>query len=429
MSNSIRESISPSPATRRAGDYIFTSSFYPISEDGTVVRSKSVSPYVGESEMGAQTRSVLDQLRDALVSGGSSLDLTLRVEVHLVDAADFYEFKLVWQEYFPDSPPARKTIVVGDQHVIPGCRLNLHAVSLASNSSFSREVINAPDVPNAMAAEHVPHGIKAGTFLFPSVFPATDFETGLAVGKRPGFPNYGSDAEMQAHYFMQNLSKVATTAGTSIDQIVKSQFYETDLLNFYDVDEVWIQYVGIPPTRSSMGCHGFTVPGALFAANTIILIPDDQHTKEETLLGIAWHPEAVRKVHFSPGLTAGDWFFTAGQVAVPDFGVHEWRGAPAGAPNYWDDIEIQTEYTMELLNNQIVANDLTLADVIEAKIYLIHPRRDYRGFVRAWERIFSGVDTKPVVSLIPSTQANGDTGIMFPGPTIEIDLISKKGSG
>ena len=94
MSNSIRESISPSPATRRAGDYIFTSSFYPISEDGTVVRSKSVSPYVGESEMGAQTRSVLDQLRDALVSGGSSLDLTLRVEVHLVDAADFYEFKL-----------------------------------------------------------------------------------------------------------------------------------------------------------------------------------------------------------------------------------------------------------------------------------------------------------------------------------------------
>ena len=82
---------------------------------------------------------------------------------------------------------------------------------------------------------------------------------------------------------------------------------------------------------------------------------------------------------------------------------------------------------MELLNNQIVANDLTLTDVIEAKIYLIHPRRDYRGFVRAWERIFSDVDTKPVVSLIPSTQANGDTGIMFPGPTIEIDLISKKG--
>ena len=83
---------------------------------------------------------------------------------------------------------------------------------------------------------------------------------------------------------------------------------------------------------------------------------------------------------------------------------------------------------MELLENQIVANGLTLEDVVEAKIYLIDPRRDYRGFARAWNRIFSGVERRPVISLIPSTQASGDTGIMFPGPTIEIDLISKKGA-
>ena len=424
----IRETVAPAPITRRAGDYIFTSSFYPINENGTVVHSPSFSPYVGESLVGAQTRSVLNQLRNALSAAGSGIEHVLRVEVHLVDASDFYEFKVVWKEFFPELPPARKTIVVGDEHIIPGCRLNLHAIALASDASVERQLINVVDLPNAMEAEHVPHGVKAGIFLFPSVFPATNFSDGLAVGKRPGFPNYGSDAEMQAHYIMQNLSKVAAASGTSIDQIVKSQFYETDLLNFYAVDEVWVEYVGIPPTRSSMGCRGFTVPGALFVPNTLILVPDVNHTKEETLLGIAWHPEAVRKVHFSPGLKAGDWLFTAGQVPVPDFGVHEWKGAPPGLPHYWDDIEIQTEYTMELLENQIVANGLTLEDVVEAKIYLIDPRRDYRGFARAWNRIFSGVERRPVISLIPSTQASGDTGIMFPGPTIEIDLISKKGA-
>jgi hypothetical protein len=31
------------------------------------------------------------------------------------------------------------------------------------------------------------------------------------------------------------------------------------------------------------------------------------------------------------------------------------------------------------------------------------------------------------MSIIPSTQENGDTGIMFEGPVVEIDLISKKG--
>ena len=80
--------------------------------------------------MGAQTRSCLEQLTDALAVAGASLDSPLRVEVHLADPSDFYEFKVVWKEFFPDSPPARKTIAVGDEHIIPGCRLNLHAVAL-----------------------------------------------------------------------------------------------------------------------------------------------------------------------------------------------------------------------------------------------------------------------------------------------------------
>jgi enamine deaminase RidA (YjgF/YER057c/UK114 family) len=79
---------------------------------------------------------------------------------------------------------------------------------------------------------------------------------------------------------------------------------------------------------------------------------------------------------------------------------------------------------MELLMDQLDGNGLD--DIVEARIYLIDPRRDYRGFDRAWRRIFRGVDPLPAMSLIPSTQTNGDSGIMWPGPRIEIDLISKK---
>ena len=427
MADSTRGNVLPAPTTRRSGDFIHTSSFFPINEDGTVVASDSVSPYVGESLVGAQTRSCLGQLRDALDAAGSSLDLTLRVEVHLADPADFYEFKVVWKELFPDSPPARKTIGVGDEHIVAGARLNLHAVALASDSSWKRETVMADGVPDPMEAEHVPHGIKAGPWLYPSVFPATDFEVGLAAGKPPGFPHYGSDAEMQAEYVCQNLAKVAEAAGTNIDQIVKCQFYETDLMNFYTCDEVWIKYVGVPPTRSSMACRSFLVPGALFAVNTQILIPDADHEKVETQKGIAWHPEEVRGVHFSPGITVGDWLFTAGQVPIPKFGVSDWVRAPDGMPNNYDDIEWQTQGTMDLLVPQLTENGLTLDDVVEAKVYLISPQRDYRGFARTWERIFASADRMPALSLIPSRQENGGTGIMMDGPTIEIDLISKKG--
>lgn len=418
----------PAPPHRRAGDFVFVSSLYPIDEEGEVVRSDSISPYVDESDVAAQTRCVLEQLQQVLADAGSSLDLCLKAEVQLVDAADFYEFKLVWKEFFPDSPPARTTIVVGDEHIIPGCRLNLHAVALAGDSSVEREPIVAAGIPDPMDAEHAPHAVKAAPFLFASAFPATDFENGVPVGRRPNFPNYGSDTEMQAQYILENLSKVCEAAGTSIDQAVKSQFYETNLLNFHDVDGVWAQYMGLAPPRSSMACRGFVVPGALFAPNLTFLVPDSGHAKEETQKGIRWHPEEVRNVHFTPGMLAGDWLFTAGQVSMPDFGVHESIvRAPAELPNYWSDIEIQTDFTMVLLNEQLEANGLALSDVVDAKVYLIDPRRDYRGFARAWERLFESVEPRPSMSIVPSTQANGDTGIMIPDLLIEIDLISKKG--
>jgi enamine deaminase RidA (YjgF/YER057c/UK114 family) len=232
---------------------------------------------------------------------------------------------------------------------------------------------------------------------------------------------------MQAHYILENLSKVCEAAGTRIDQAVKSQFYETDLLNFHDVDGVWAQYMGLAPPRSSMGCRGFLVPGALFAPNLIFLIPDSEHEKRETQEGIRWHPEVVRNVHFTPGLLAGDWLFTAGQVPMPDFGVHESIvRSPEGLPHYWSDIEVQTDFTMVLLREQLEGNGLGLGDVVDARVYLIDPRRDFRGFARAWGRLFAQVDPKPSMSIIPSTQANGETGIMFGGPLIEIDLISKR---
>jgi enamine deaminase RidA (YjgF/YER057c/UK114 family) len=418
----------PAPAHRRAGDLIFVSSLYPVDGSGQLVRG-SANPYAGESDMGAQTRRVLEQLQQVLEDAGTTVDQTVKAEVQLADASDFHEFKVVWKEYFPEDPPARTTIVVGDEHIVPGARLNLHAVALAGDASVEREAINPDGVPNPLDAEHASHAVKAAPFLFPSAFPATDFENGIAAGRNmPNFPNYGSDAEMQAEYILENLSKVCEAAGTSIDQAVKSQFYETSLLNFHDVDGVWAKYMGLAPPRSSMACRGFVVPGALFAPNLIYLVPDAEHQKEETQKGIRWHPEVVRAVHFSPGITAGDWLFTAGQVPMPDFGVHESIvRTPQALPNYWSDIEVQTDFTMVLLREQLEANGLSLADIVDARVYLINPRRDYRGFVRSWERIFESAERKPTMSIIPSTQENGDTGIMFEGPIIEIDLISKKG--
>ena len=420
------QNILPAPSFRRADDFIFVSSIYPTDGTGNIVHAKSVSPYIGESEIAAQTRSILETLKSVLAEAGTTLDQTLKAEVYLADPADFYDFKLVWKEYFPKEPPARTTAVVGEDHIIPGCRLNLHAIALSGDSRYKRETIQVQDAPDPMEAEHVPQAIKAGPFVFVSALPATDFKTGIPVGKKPGFPYYGSDAEAQAHYTFQNLEKVLKAAGSGLDQAVKSQLYEVSLNTFHDVDGVWGNYMGVPPPRSSMAMRGLLVPGAIFVANLLFLVPDAKHRKEETRLGIRWHPVDVRKVNFSPGIKAGDWLFTAGQVSVPDFGKHEVIGAPLNLPYYFSDIEIQAEFTMQMLQEQLVANEFTFKNIIDARIYLVNARRDYRGFERAWRKIFEPLDYYPSMSLIPANQEDGKPGIMFPGPLIEIDLIMKK---
>jgi enamine deaminase RidA (YjgF/YER057c/UK114 family) len=419
------QGILPAPSWSRAGDFVFVSSIYPGDRAGPIHPTREFV-WDAESLMEAQTRAVLESLEAVLREAGASLGDVLKTEVYLADAADFPDFKRVYADFFPGDPPARTTIVVGDEHVVPGARLNLQAVAVAGDSNLERFRVETTKAPDPTEAEHASLAVKAGPFVLCSGLPATDFKTGLAVGKAPGFPHFGSDAQMQATYVLDNLAAVLDAAGSSLDQGLKVQFYETDLLNFYIVDRTWGERVGVPPTRSSMGCRGFLVPGALWVPNLLALVPGQGLEKQETRAGIRWHPVEAGKANFSPGIIAGDWLFTAGQIPVPDISKPEWVGAPPGLPNHWHDIELQTEFTMELLSEQLDANGFSLADVVDARIYLVEPRRDFRGFARVWDRLFRDVESKPAMSVIPSKQADGRSGMMVPGPTIEIDLISKR---
>jgi len=403
----------PVPRAVRAGDYIFTSSVYPADEAERVVGLDAAQDEVRPSLMEIQARHCLETLKKVFAEAGASMDGVLKADVHLVDSADFYEFKLVLNEYFPSNPPARTTVEVGDTLPFHGARLNIDAVALASDSSLKREVLNDPEGADPIEAEGASHAVRAGNLVLCSGFTASDFKNGLAVGKRPGFPNYGSDAEMQAEYVFTRMNRVLKQAGTSLEQALESQLYEPDLLTFHDVDGVWSRYMPLPPCRSSMGMKGLIVPGAVFVPNLTVLVPDEEHQKQESFEGINWHPVKVRKVNFSPTLKAGQWRYFAGQVASPDFMSH--HHSPPGLPHHYSNIEVQTRFLMDMLTRQLEANDTDWAHCHHARVYLIEPRRDYRGFMRVWRECFPDPVKSPGLAFVPST------GIMFDGPLIEID--------
>jgi enamine deaminase RidA (YjgF/YER057c/UK114 family) len=403
----------PAPATAvRAGDYVFTSSIYPIDKSGHTVENDRSLGEAGASLIAAQTRHCLEQLKTILAESGSALEHVLKADVHLVDPADFYEFKLVWREYFPKDPPARTTVEVGDTLSFHGARLNVDAVALANDSKLERQVLRDPEGPDPLEAEWASAAVRAGNLVFCSAFTASDFTNGLAVGKRPGFPITAASPSCRRSTSSRASTGSSAQAATSLAEAVESQLYEPNLLTFHDVDTVWARYMPMPPPRSSMGIKGLIVPGAHCVANLTVLVPDKDHVKKESQAGIQWHP-VKRKVNFSPTIKAGPWRFFAGQVPTPDFvSVHR---SPFGLPHHYSDIEIQTRFTIELLTKQLEANDTDWSHCHHVRVYLINPRRDYRGFIRVWREQFPDAAKAPALAFVPSTD------IMFDGPLIEID--------
>ena len=191
MSNAIElersrpDALAPAPRAVRAGDYVFTSSIYPVHDAGVAVANDPRLGETGPSLMAAQTRTCVERLQSVLSEFGASLDHVLKADVHLANADDYYEFKQVWKESFPQNPPARTTVAVGDTLPIPGALLNIDCVALAGSSQFDREVLADPEGSDPLDVEWASHAVRAGRFVFCSAFPANDFETGLAVGRPP----------------------------------------------------------------------------------------------------------------------------------------------------------------------------------------------------------------------------------------------------
>ena len=106
----------------RSGDHVYTAGQVAFDATGTLVAG-------GTAE---QTRQVLANLEACLGAAGCTFDDVVKVNVFLVDLADFEEFNEVYRAAFTEPYPVRTTVQVG----LPGgIRVEIEAVARLGSGS------------------------------------------------------------------------------------------------------------------------------------------------------------------------------------------------------------------------------------------------------------------------------------------------------
>jgi 2-aminomuconate deaminase len=100
------------PHFRRAGDFIFVSGTSARRADDSIAGAERDATGEPVLDIRAQTRAVLENIRDILANAGASLAEVVEVSTYLVNMADFDGYNEVYSEFFGYQGPARTTVAV-----------------------------------------------------------------------------------------------------------------------------------------------------------------------------------------------------------------------------------------------------------------------------------------------------------------------------
>lgn len=104
------------PHVKRAGDFLIVSGTSSRRADNTIAGAEVDEFGTTHLDVRAQTKAVIENIRDILRSAGAELKDIVEVTTYLVNMNDFAGYNEVYGEYFGYEGPARTTVAV---HQLP----------------------------------------------------------------------------------------------------------------------------------------------------------------------------------------------------------------------------------------------------------------------------------------------------------------------
>ena len=116
------------PHVVRAGDFLFVSGTSSRRPDNSFVGASADGFGTASVDIRAQTRAVIENIRDVLRAEGADLSNLVEVTTFLVNMNDFGGYNEVYGEFFDETGPARTTVAV---HQLPHPLLTIEIKAIA----------------------------------------------------------------------------------------------------------------------------------------------------------------------------------------------------------------------------------------------------------------------------------------------------------
>jgi 2-aminomuconate deaminase len=116
------------PHIKRAGDFLFVSGTSSRRKDNTFAGVEVDEMGATKLDIKAQTRAVIENIRDILAAEGATLADCVEITSYLVDMNDFAGYNEVWAEFFDANGPTRTTVAV---HQLPHPHLRIEMKTVA----------------------------------------------------------------------------------------------------------------------------------------------------------------------------------------------------------------------------------------------------------------------------------------------------------
>jgi enamine deaminase RidA (YjgF/YER057c/UK114 family) len=210
----------------------------------------------GETSFRRQVHYVITQrLVPSLQAAGSSLAQSLKAQAYIRGVENFPDFLDVWSQYFRDIPCAI-TLVPAKDYSSSESMLEINLIALRNNATRRKQVVETGIPP---AATYGPC-VRAGELVFPSGV--------MAVGRDGVVPLTENAAALdglslrgqaQGAMVLSYAEAVCHAVGLSMRNVVRAQYFLTDITDFAGVSAAWSDRYGKQP-------HPFAavqVPGPL----------------------------------------------------------------------------------------------------------------------------------------------------------------------